>query len=92
LKNEAFENSSKDFFIRIVSRRHATWQGTVTLTDRKATQAARLPRAAGPFGARSADTVATAKETFPFRSMLELIHLIDSAFCDDEDNMRGNKR
>jgi citrate lyase beta subunit len=91
LKRDVFESSSKDFIIRIVGRQHATWQGTITLTNRRATQTARLPQTVKPAGIRNADTMATVKETYPFRSMLELIHLIDSALCEEEDGNEARR-
>jgi hypothetical protein len=92
LRRDVFERPSKDFIIRIVGRQNATRQGTVTLTDRRATQAARFPQTVKPTGIRNADTMATVKETFPFRSMLELIHLIDSALCEDGNEARRSER
>ena len=89
MKKTTFENPSKSFFINVVGRRNATWQGTVTLTNRKATRVARFPGAAKRDGAGNADTVAMVKETIPFRSALELIRLIGSAL-EEESGARPN--
>jgi hypothetical protein len=89
MKKATFGNSSKNFLINLLGRQHATWQGTVTLTDRTAVRAMRLPRTPERAAAGGADTLAAHKETIPFRSALELMRLIDSAFEEDEDGAQA---
>jgi hypothetical protein len=77
----------KNFLVNVAGRRFSTWQGTVTLTDRKATRVTRLPWTRG-FGGDCGDTLASSKETVPFRSALELLHLISCALEEDEGGVR----
>jgi hypothetical protein len=76
------EIRSCSFMIRILSNRHETWQGTITLLGRKATRATRLPGIGTPGSAP--ETLTGEAETISFRSLLELIHLIDSALGEKE--------
>jgi hypothetical protein len=72
---------NKTFLINVVGRQYATWQGTVTLLGEKATQVAKLPRAF--VGNEALETLVDSTETKSFRSLLELIHLINGALEDD---------
>ena len=88
-EKDRFRRPVQKFFHPRGGRRNATWQGTVTLTDRKATQAARSPGAAKRVGAGNADTLAAIKETIPFRSALELLRLIGGALEEEENDARA---
>jgi hypothetical protein len=68
---------NKAFLIKVLGQQHATWQGTITLLGSKATHTAK-PQSAAP-GDRASETLASETETMGFRSLLELIHLIDDA-------------
>jgi hypothetical protein len=70
------------FLIKIVGRQYATWQGTVTLLGRNATRAVKLPQASA---GRASGTMSNNAETISFRSLLELIRLIDEAVGDGGD-------
>jgi hypothetical protein len=74
------------FLIRIMGRQHATWQGTATLLGQKATRAVKLPQT--PAG-NAPGTMPNNAETVSFRSLLELIRLIDGALADDGDPDEG---
>jgi hypothetical protein len=79
----------KTFLINLVGRQNATWQGTITLIDRKATHATKLPRPDLGADDEGAETLFDSRETFSFRSTLELIHLIESTFEEGENGARG---
>jgi hypothetical protein len=70
------------FLIRVLETRHATWQGTVTLPGNGAVCGAKLPRA-GPTNT-APETLSDNAETRSFRSLLELIYLIDDALGERE--------
>jgi hypothetical protein len=74
--------TKKTFLIDVVGKQNATWQGTITLLGRNATRTLSLPHAANGRGHR--ETVMNNKETILFRSMLELIHIINDALEDEE--------
>jgi hypothetical protein len=92
MKKAAFGNSTKNFIINVVGRQHASWQGTVTLTDRKAVRATRLPATPERAAAPGANTAAANKQTIPFRRALELMRLIDSAFEEEEDESDARRQ
>jgi hypothetical protein len=82
LKKAASESRPKSFLVRMIDRQNATWQGTVMPIDQNAARFARLPL---PL---RADGVSMCRETLPFRSALELFHLIDSALEEEESAAR----
>jgi hypothetical protein len=71
------------FLIKIMNQQHATWQGTVTLLGRKATRAAKLRGMSG--GVDASLTFTDEADTLSFRSLLELIHMIDGALGDEKE-------
>jgi hypothetical protein len=78
--------SKKNILISVVGNKNATWQGTVTLLDRKATRTEKSPHASSRKndGGRN-DTLAGSKETVAFRSTLELIRLINDALDEEKE-------
>jgi hypothetical protein len=78
------KTGNKTFLINVVGKQHATWQGTVTLLGTKATQATKLPRVF--LGAETLETLTDSAETRRFRSLLELIHLINGTLEEDTDD------
>lgn len=78
--NHAKAPAPTSFVVNLMSDRNETWQGTVTLIGQKATRATKVPLPIRRGAGGASDTVAASKETVPFRSLLELIHLLDSAF------------
>jgi hypothetical protein len=69
--------AKKTFLLNVLGRQNATWQGTLTLIDRDATHPVSFPHVVRGGGKR--ETLADNRETMPFRSMLEMITLIDGA-------------
>ncbi|MDR2355914.1 MAG: hypothetical protein LBE16_06930 [Clostridiales Family XIII bacterium] len=82
-----YAHTSKIFIVNLMNDQNETWQGTVTLIDQKATRTTKLPLpiCAGMGGA---DIMSTGKQTIPFRSLLELIHLIDSTLEENKSDAR----
>jgi hypothetical protein len=77
------ETGNRTFLINVVGRQHATWQGTVTLLGEKATQVTKLPRVF--IGNEALETLVDSAETRSFRSLLELIHLINGALEESDE-------
>jgi hypothetical protein len=73
---------SNAFLIKILNTQHATWQGTITLLGTRATRAAKLRGMSG--GIDASLTFPDETDTLSFRSLLELIHLIDEALGEEE--------
>jgi hypothetical protein len=67
----------KSFLIKVMGNRNATWQGTITLIDRKPTHSISFPQVTHAGAGK--DVLSKNRETFPFRSALEMLHLIDAA-------------
>jgi hypothetical protein len=80
------ERLPRAFVLNILDDQNETWQGTITLIDRKAMQMTKLPLPITNRG--DAETVSVSKETVPFRSLLEMINLIDSALGKKEKTAR----
>ena len=93
MKRNAFKKPAKNFLIRLTDGQNGTWQGTITLIDKKATQMTRFSQRADtvPHG-NGSNSVASDRETFPFRSVIEMLRLIESGLADDEQCVREADR
>jgi hypothetical protein len=84
LKTDKTEKiGNRTFLINVVGRQHSTWQGTITLLGEKATQVTKLPLSF--VGNEVLETLADSAETRSFRSLLELIHLINGTLEEDDE-------
>lgn len=84
MKRNAFKKPAKNFLIRLTDGQNGTWQGTITLIDKKATRVTRFSQSGGAFlRGGGSNTVASDRETFPFRSAIEMLRLIESGLADD---------
>jgi hypothetical protein len=90
METEKEKGRNNIFLIKIMNQQHATWQGTVTLLGRKATRAAKLRGMSG--GVDASLTFSDEADTLSFRSLLELIHMIDGALEDGAGHGRAADR
>ncbi|MDR2295921.1 MAG: hypothetical protein LBD95_03900 [Clostridiales Family XIII bacterium] len=67
----------KNFFVSVLGKQNETWQGTITLLNRRSTHSMSFPHVTRIGDAK--DTLLNSKETLSFRSTTELLRLIDEA-------------